>query len=74
MRDLRLNEEQRAAVSWFFSPENHDGEPWRLDEPVDVDVGDDGQLRLSGCYLHTDGEWATFPQEGYAEALEATLR
>lgn len=57
-----LNERQRGAVSWYFDPDNEDGEPWPLDEPVYVDVVD-GQLVLNDCYLHSDGEWATYSEK-----------
>lgn len=56
-----LNEAQRFAVTWYFNPFNNDGEPWPLDEPVDIDVFQ-GQLVLNGTYLHKSGEWATFPE------------
>lgn len=57
-----LNEIQRAAVSWYFDPANYEGEPWPLDEPVEIDVRN-GELYLGGCYLHPDGEWAMFSEE-----------
>ncbi len=59
---LVLNEAQREAVSWYFNPDNDAGEPWPLDEPVDVDVAV-GTLVLNGGYLHADGTWATYEEE-----------
>lgn len=59
--DVVLNEEQRGSVSFYFSPENHEGEPWPLDEPVTIRVVN-GELEIGGAWLHSDGEWATFPE------------
>lgn len=62
-----LNEAQREAVSFYFSSENEEGEPWPLTEPVDIDVRD-GQLVFNDCYLHSDGEWATYAEPSAAAA------
>lgn len=59
--DVVLNEAQRAALSFYFSLENQEGEPMPLDEPYTIEVHN-GQLVVNYAYLHTDGEWATFPQ------------
>lgn len=60
--EILLNKPQRTALHWYFHPDNVDGEPWPLDEPGTIEV-DRGQLKLNGCYLHSDGEWATFHEE-----------
>lgn len=64
---VTLNAAQRDAVSFYFSGDNHEGEPWPLDEPVDIEVID-GQLVINTVYLHADGNWATWvePVEGVA--------
>lgn len=56
-----LNTMQRNAVSWYFNEENTEGDPWPLNEPVEIEVIE-GQLVLNSGYLHRDGEWATFPE------------
>lgn len=56
---IALNDAQRAAISFWFSPDNHEGEPWPVDEPITLKK-DRGELVLGGCYLHPDGHWATF--------------
>lgn len=60
--EILLNAEQRDTLAWFFDTRNEDGEPWLFDEPGTIEV-DRGQLVLNGCYLHRDGEWATFHEE-----------
>lgn len=64
--EVILNPKQREAVSWYFNPENHDGEEWPLNEPVQIEV-DRGELVLGGAYLHEDGEWATFHSQDIRE-------
>jgi len=56
-----LNEAQREAVSFYFSPDNHEGEAWPVNEPCTIEVLN-GELVINDTYLHTDGEWATFPE------------
>lgn len=55
-----LNEVQRAALSYYFDPDNDEGDPLPLDEPIQFKKIF-GQLYMNGAYLHGDGEWATFP-------------
>lgn len=57
--DVKLNEAQRRSVGWYFDTDNKDGEPWPLEDPVEIGV-DRGQLVINLCYLHTNGSWATF--------------
>jgi hypothetical protein len=68
-----LNEAQRGAVSWYFDPDNEDGEPWPLDEPVEIEVVGE-ELTLNGVFLHPDGEWGTMPwrESGSYKAQQET--
>lgn len=55
-----LNNEQRAALSWFFSPDNKDGEPQPEGEPYEIIVYRN-RLIINGGRLCTDGEWEAVP-------------
>lgn len=59
--EVVLNAAQRAAVSWYFSEDNTEGDEWPLDSPVQIDVRG-GQLLINDIYLHSDAEWATYPE------------
>ena len=65
-----LNEVQRNAISWLFSPDNDDGDPAIKDKLFDEPITfkkDRGELVLGGAYLHPDGKWATFHSKDYPQ-------
>jgi hypothetical protein len=63
---VKLNREQCVALSVLLDPtEPLEGEAMTYPVEVRVVYGTKQrpwQLVVNGCYLHTDGEWATFPE------------
>ena len=64
---IRLNEVQRKALSDYFNPDiSLGGEPFDENQEFEIHATlvDDGTttLQVNGAFLHTDGEWATFPE------------
>ncbi len=58
---VKLNCFQRDTLSWYFNPENHEGDDWPT-EPAELQIEIvDGNLRIDGVWLLPDGSWATFP-------------
>ncbi len=54
---VTLNQAQRLALCYYFQ---EGCEPWPGVAEVQLEVNQ-GQLNIDGCYLHPDGEWATYP-------------
>lgn len=63
MSTVILNAAQREALSWFFNPDNDEGEPFIEGEAIDFKV-DKGIPFVCGAYLWPDGEWATYHPKG----------
>lgn len=58
---ISLNDEQLASLAFYFAPDN----PYREDDGVAIThfAVDRQQLVINGCYLHSDGSWATFHED-----------
>lgn len=52
----KLNRRQQDALRLFFDV------PADYSDTIEVRV-EGGQLVVDGAYLHSDGEWATYPEE-----------
>lgn len=63
---VKLNERQCAALAAHLDPAvDNGGEPQQYPVVMRVVYGTKHrpwQLVVNGCYLHKDGEWATFPE------------
>lgn len=63
---VKLNREQCAALAAHLDPEfDNGGEPQEYPVVMRVVYGTSAQpwqLTVGGCYLHKDGEWATYPE------------
>lgn len=56
---MKLNAAQQASLHILLDPAN----PFDTDAGADVEVDIvGGQLVVNGAYLHSDGEWATYPE------------
>ena len=68
LHTVSLTPAQRYALVYYFrdhAPEEQHPEDWSKTDAEDVEIlVEDGQLRIDGCYLHSDGEWATYPDSG----------
>lgn len=59
-----LNIAQQEGLSYYLSKENrelHDNDPSTVEVTVKVEHG---QVNLHGAFLHSDGEFATWPECG----------
>lgn len=61
--EIPLTMEQRESISYLFNLDNHEGEPWYPDEPMTLEMNDKGEICINECWLHKDGNWATYSEE-----------
>lgn len=59
MTDVILNAAQREALSWFFNPDNQEGEPFIEGGAIEFRV-ERGIAFVCGAYLWPDGEWGSY--------------
>jgi hypothetical protein len=53
---VKLNEKQRQTLLGYLST-------YDRDKPKATELTiEDGQLAVDGMYIHSDGEWATYPE------------
>jgi hypothetical protein len=56
-RRVKLNAEQQGALSMYLQETDFQ----LIGEPIEVRI-EHRQLLVNGLYLHSDGEWATYPE------------